>query len=460
MRSTAVRRASKGAGSGYEGILVVRRLWPVGPFVLPAQTSSFCRSGPCSRRSAYCGRGGGTAPLLASNAPRTTATNGGPRLVPVEASRWRGPDVPTMIPYEEPAGKAALDHLTNRQANASPCEDRSPGATLIDTLTFTGPISGHRAASTRRRQDVDANGVVEEWFVSADVELPDGRLRIEVCRGDRAKMRARVERSLPTMAFGHNRVAVSVEQAWALVIRLYEQADEFVDWQVPPSDLSVQRLDLARDFRRIEHLDRLLTGLARLRVTRSGAPHLYFREGGVQTLARGVAGTWVAQLYDKHAQLRHLAVTTRHDPTRAALLHEVADAAYGQVRFEAQLRRPALRRHGVMLMTDLTEHGLLNLREKYFRRARYDTPVGGAPHLDAVMTHLARTGDPNYRYWGAVVAMMKAEALGLRQPASSSASLAKYRALAKEWNISAADMDHVAGPAVMLDYTSGTLRAA
>lgn len=156
-----VRRLSGGLarepGSGYAEILVVRRLWPVGPFVLLAQTSSVRRSGPCSRRSAYCGRGGGTAPLLASNAPRTTATNGGPRLVPVEASRWRGPDVPTMIPYEEPAGKAALDHLTNRQANASPCEATQPGRDAHRHPHLHGPDlwpqgREHPAKASRRCQ--------------------------------------------------------------------------------------------------------------------------------------------------------------------------------------------------------------------------------------------------------------------------------------------------------------------
>lgn len=372
-------------------------------------------------------------------------------------------DVPYSIaaqpPLYKPAPVPALARITNRAASPSHVEGLGRGTPLLDTFAFTGPVSGHRAATTRMKQSVDADGVVDQWFVSADLDLPDGRVHIEVSRLDRSQMRARIERSLPTMLHGHNQSPVPLAEALVLIARLFEQAAQVVDWLVPVSGLSVQRADLPRDFEQVEHLDRLLSGLARLRVPRCG--HVQHRLGGgvVQTLVREIPGAWRAQMYDKHEQLRHLAMTTR-DPDLSAVLHSVADTAVGQVRFEAQLRREALRRHGVSTMADLNEDTLLAIREHYFRRCRYDTPVGGAPHLDAVMTTLARTGDPNYKYWGSVLAMLKAEALGLPQPATGSASLAKYRRLAKEWNVSAADLDGLAGPAVALDFASGALRAA
>ncbi len=111
-------------------------------------------------------------------------------------------------------------------------------------------------------------------------------------------------------------------------------------------------------------------------------------------------------------------------------------------------------------MADLRNDILLSLREDYFLRARFDTPVGGASRLEKVQTSLALSGDPEYKYIGPVVGMLRAEALGLPQPMPSPASLAKYRRLAQAWGLSAADVLTEAGPAVALDFETGTLRAA
>ncbi len=111
-------------------------------------------------------------------------------------------------------------------------------------------------------------------------------------------------------------------------------------------------------------------------------------------------------------------------------------------------------------MADLNDEILLSLREEYFHRARFDTAVGGASKLDQVQTDLALAGDPTYKFFGQVLAMLRAEALGLPYPIPSPGPLADYRRLAKAWGLTAADVLTEAGPAVALDFDSGTLRAA
>ncbi|WP_270886267.1 phage/plasmid replication domain-containing protein [Pedococcus sp. 5OH_020] len=326
-------------------------------------------------------------------------------------------------------------------------------------MRVSGPIDRHRIAEERFRRSVDRQGEVRDTFTSTQVPLIDGQLDVRMTP---TGLRAVIERSLPTLAYGHNLDPVSVRTAVRLVSDLYGQAAEFVDWGVDVHDLRITRLDLDRDFAEVAHLDRVLRGLARIHVPRTANPSIYGDSkggGSILTLTRQSPKRWRASLYDKHAQVLHLARQER-DPTRCKRLDGLARTARGRVRFEVQLRSQALKEKGVRTVSDLNEASLLNVRKHYFQRAGFDNPVGGAPQVDEVMTRLATSASPDYGFFGAVLAMLKAEALGLPQPTTSPNTLRKYRALARQWGLSAADMACATGPTVVLDYESGRLRSA
>jgi hypothetical protein len=213
----------------------------------------------------------------------------------------------------------------------------------------------------------------------------------------------------------------------------------------------------------VTHLHHLLTSLSHLNVPRTKNARLHFdskHHGGALTLERGTRSrTWRGVLYDKHAAMLDI-VRREGDSDRRSRLAEAAEQAQGHLRFEAQLHSDYLRRGGVRTMADLDEQILLGLRKTCFDRARFGTPVGCASRLDELQIQLALSGDPDYKYFGAVLAMLRAEALGLPQSFSSPNTLAKYRALAEAWSLSAAGVLTAVGPAIVLDYEAGTLREA
>jgi hypothetical protein len=350
--------------------------------------------------------------------------------------------------------------VTNSPRNPSDYEDRVPEIPLIDTIRFSGYIHEHRVPHWQMKRTVDLNGEFADRFTTTQVATEDFNLLVRVTHDGMTE--AVIERSLPTLEFGHNIEAVDVSTAARLVHGLYDKAAEFVDWAVDVGELRVRRLDLDRDFDGIEHLDHLLRGLARLHVPRTQNASVFSdneANGGALTLTRGVRGRWRVSLYDKHAQVSYLA-RCEPDPDRSAWLERRAAETHGRVRFEIQLRNQGLRDEGIHTMSDLKEQKLMGLREHYFHRAQFGTPVGGAPQVEAVMKQLAITHDRDYKFFGPLIGLLMAEAMNLPQPTTSSATLAKYRKLAKEWGLSAADMSGLAGPPVALDYERGTLRAA
>lgn len=108
-------------------------------------------------------------------------------------------------------------------------------------------------------------------------------------------------------------------------------------------------------------------------------------------------------------------------------------------------------------MNDLREDTLAPIGRDFFERARFGAPTGGVPRLEEVLTRLA-SGDLDYKFFGQVLGILHAESLGLRPPSSSPATLARYRRLARNWGLSATDLDSTAGAPVVLDYHSGRTR--
>jgi len=138
---------------------------------------------------------------------------------------------------------------------------------LIDTIRLRGPIIEHRLSKESYVHSRGPDGVYEERFTSGRQNLPHFQLHVRVLHGN---YEAVIERSLPTMQFGHNANAVDVMTATRLVGVLYEEAADHVKWAVPVEQLRISRLDVDRDFTGVNDLDFLLRGLATLSVARSG----------------------------------------------------------------------------------------------------------------------------------------------------------------------------------------------
>jgi len=331
---------------------------------------------------------------------------------------------------------------------------------IIDTIKVSGSISAHWIPLHRFKRVIDRHGEFRDIFTSASEKLGATVLQV---RSTPRGLEATMEQSLPVLLYGDNLHPVTLDEAIALVGDLHHQASRWVDFINGPPGLRIDRLDLDRGFDGVNHVHHLLTSLSHLNVSRTKNARVYYdakHHGGALTLERGTTSrTWRALLYDKHAQMITL-VEREENPDRRSWLADAAERAEGHLRFEAQLHPGFLRSHGVHVMADLDDKKLLGLRKTCFDKARFGTPVGGAARLDELQIHLATSGDPDYKYFGPVLAMLRAEALRLPQPCPAPATLAKYRRLVQKWGLSAADVLTSAGPAVVLDYETGTLRAA
>jgi len=367
----------------------------------------------------------------------------------------------TIIPFTIDPGNRLVLPSTNRRTSTSHSErvvvEDTP---IIDTIKVCGSISDHWIPCHRFKRVIDSQGEFQDIFTSASEKLDEVVLHV---RRTPRGLEASMERSLPVLLHGDNLHPVTVGEATALVTDLHRQASRWVKFMDGPSGLRIDRLDLDRGFNGVKHVHHLLTSLGHLNVPRTKNAQVYFdakHHDGALTLERGPRSrTWRALLYDKHAQMLTL-VEREDDPDRKAWLADAAERAKGHLRFEAQLHRNFLRPRGVRTMADLNNTTLLGLRQTCFDKARFGTPVGGAARLDELQIHLATSRDPDYKYLGPVLAMVRAEALRLPQPCPAPATLAKYRRLAQKWELSAADVPTAVGPAIVLDYETGILRAA
>ena len=367
----------------------------------------------------------------------------------------------SILPSTIDPGNSPLAPITNRPASASHSEVVVVEATaMIDTIKVSGGISDCCIPVRRFKRVINRRGEFVDIFTSASERLGDTVLQV---RATPRGLEAAMEQSLPTLLYGHNVHPVTIDEAKALVADLYRRASRFVDFIDGPSGLRIDRLDLDRGFDGVTHLHHLLTSLGHLNVSRTSNARLYFdsmHHGGALTLERGTRSrTWRGLLYDKHHQMLDL-VKREGDSDSRSRLADAAERARDHLRFEAQLHRDYLRRRKVRTMADLDEQILLGLRRTCFDMARFGTPVGGAARLDEVQIRLAVSRDHDYRSFGPVHAMLRAEALRLPQSFSSPNTLAKYRGLAEAWGLSAADVLSAVGPAVFLDFEAGTLRAA
>jgi hypothetical protein len=346
--------------------------------------------------------------------------------------------VPSGNPFDPP---------TNRGRNTP-----DSGVPLIDTVKVEDLISEHRLPRWLSRHQVNEHGEFSDDFVIGRRTLGSG-VRLRVRRQRQGSHFAALEFSVPTVATGHNLAPANVDLTLATIKSVYEEAAEWVQWARPPEDLAVTRLDLDRDFQGVKHPDHLLSGLARVRVPRTANPSVFHDadRGGALTLTRAPkTQSWRASLYGKHAQMMHLA-SAEKNPQRSDWLRHLADQSRDVLRFETQLWTRALRPAGITTISDLHEENLMHLRKKHFDKAKFGTCVGGPAKWDELVLRLAEEGSNDRNYLGPVWQMLYEESLGLK-PKISDTTRAKYRAFAKDWEISAADFRSSVGTDIGLDF--------
>lgn len=212
----------------------------------------------------------------------------------------------------------------------------------------------------------------------------------------------RIELSLPTMLNGHNRNALGLliltDAVEVALILLAEQLPDIPE----PDRVTVQRLDLPRDFHDVQSTTAVLSAMHRRHIphARVNQPH-YLSDGSMQSLIRGSKSSYLVRGYDK---ARELSQHARRDRARRPLLEAWADISPGQLRFEPQVRAPILRKKGITGLYDATVERLEGLSEEMFTRARWAEPYGGRGRVQRTLEGLRPTLSPaDYRNLSAYV---------------------------------------------------------
>jgi hypothetical protein len=269
------------------------------------------------------------------------------------------------------------------------------------------------------------------------------KLRVDDWRGC---LEALVEFSVPRLLTGSNRQGASLFEAHDVLVSAYEEVSDLVGWECSPEALELMRLDLVRDFQAAKHEARLLLGgLARVPASRARTvTESAHGSASIQTLYRKTE-RWAARLYD-----------------RSGVCDEGADIT--TLRYELQLRSPALRREGLELLSDLEERASAALLFHYFQRCRYHVAVGPpSAKVSRIMQRSDLTQCQRRGMLGQVQMDAWADLSGQR-PNSKDATAVRHRKRAAENGLVCWDFSDHADPVghrlYELDYTAGLLIAA
>lgn len=313
---------------------------------------------------------------------------------------------------------------------------------MVDTIAIRGSISEdsalrRHAASVRMREGevVDLRG---------ETTLPCGvALRFDSWRGH---PEAHFEASVPRLVRGSNSHAASLDEAIRLVVQAYEEAGEVVQWLSPPDKLSVMRLDLVRDFTAAEgKAEDHLAGLARVPAKNADTrSHQTPDCLGVETLYRQTT-RWLARLYVRDA-LPHMEAASR--------------GTAQTVRYELQLRSTFLRDKSLQHLEQLSVDPLRELAWHYFKRCRFDVPVGHPERKIHVALAAMATLSPSDRR--GILGQLALDCHVGTEPTRDNTVL-KYRRLAANYGLTPGDMalwtPQVSSVVRSLDYLSGQLEA-
>lgn len=261
----------------------------------------------------------------------------------------------------------------------------------VDTVAVQGPTT-EALLSTLREQVLDRS---VDWETGAFVDtlklstmiIPVGHANARLHGFRQAGLAwLRVELSLPTMLNGHNRnplgLYVFADAVEASLILLGEQLPD-----VPDVDqVTIQRVDLPRDFHDVQSTHTVLSALHRRHVphARVNEPH-YLSDGTIQSLVRGSRSSWIVRGYDKGHELSQHA---RRDRARRPLLDAWAQTSQGHLRFEPQIRTPLLRQKGIATVSDAPPALLTALAHERFTKARWAEPYGGRGRVQRTLEAL------------------------------------------------------------------------
>lgn len=266
----------------------------------------------------------------------------------------------------------------------------------VDTVAVAGPTTDLLLLTLRHQQldrDVDLEtGEVIDTPTTSFVTMPVGSCSVRL-HGYRhhGSPTLRIELSLPTMLHGHNRNSVRRDVLMdAVDAALASLTSDLPD--VPQVDqVALQRLDLARDFRKVTSPPATLLALGSRHVPYAQHHERHHRpDGNLQCVERGSVREYLIRGYDKTYEMSRAAHRQR-DPDRRQLLLDWADASPGHLRFELQLRAPLLRRKGLITMTECTPEKLDSLARDYYAKARWNTPYGSRGRVLTTLQELRPT---------------------------------------------------------------------
>ncbi len=285
-------------------------------------------------------------------------------------------------------------------------------------------------------------------------DLEDG-IKLEVRPSDGGGLIAAMEFSVPRVLRGDNVTPADPGGVVSAVERMHERAGKKVRWLVDPPQMTLRRLDIARDFTNVPRPQELLGLLLRTSVSRCTPSAYLARDGiGAQTVYRETE-RWTTRLYARGPQYDDRARTASRG--RREELGNLAERERSTVRFEVQLNGGALRSAGVRTVSDLTNEWLWAQARHYFHRARHHVTVGGgALALQAAMVRALATHSAS-KVAGALLESYCASH-GVR--AYSPNAAAEHLRNAEAWGIGIDQLATQDGPEVRLDFDSGTLCSA
>jgi hypothetical protein len=284
-------------------------------------------------------------------------------------------------------GHSSADALAPRSGASAVASDRDHNTHLsfpegrfgVDTIALRGPVDpsvADRLPRQRLTREFDPEtGEVVDRLTSARPSIgSDLYFRIDAAPS--GGVNARVEFSAPRMLRGDNRRPANLAELRQAVLGAYERVDHEVPWLCSPEDLTVARLDIARDFTNVVDPSVLLEALWRVDVPRMTGMAYRSKDGrGVQTLVQGVrrhSGT----MYHRGPQ--YLARAVGAKPEARAVLERLAQEETGVVRFEMQLRREQAASEGLGRVRDVLTAHLGRIASAYFNgKYRFGEIIAG-----------------------------------------------------------------------------------
>ncbi|WP_101525671.1 hypothetical protein [Nocardioides houyundeii] len=263
-----------------------------------------------------------------------------------------------------------------------------------------------------------------------------------------------MELSLPTVLRGNNFQPAAPAEVIGAVQDAYDHVNRLAPWLCPIEELTVARIDLARDFSQVADAPGHLARLAERPGKRMRTVAYYSNTGvGVETVIR-YTDRHVGRLYDR-AAMYAAGVSTAQGQRTADDLRDLARAERGVVRFELQLRSKAAEGHGIKTLHDVCVAPLPDIAHNYFQdRCRFDAVVaGGEWKIKEAVAQARRHGIKIT----APLGQLMLDALN-EPPECSAGTLKKYRALANKLGVAPVDLLNTEPrPPMRLDFNHGLL---